>query len=65
MKIDNLKPIFVSDAVYYVLEKKLQGLDEQINTKDFLKHLEYKYPLLTFVKEIDAQVYFRKNSRIM
>jgi hypothetical protein len=65
MKIDNLKPIFVSDAVHYVLEKKLQGLDEQINTKDFLEHLEYKYPLLDFIKALDVKVYFRKNSRIM
>jgi len=51
--------------VYYVLEKKLQGLDEQINAADFLNHLEYKYPLFNFIKELDAKVYFMKNSRIM
>ena len=61
----NLKPIFVSDAVYYIIEKKLQWLDSHINTKDFLKHLEYKYPLLDFVKDLDAKIYFRKNSRVM
>ena len=64
-KIENLKPIFVSDAVYYVLEKKLQWLDEHINPKDFLEHLQYKYPLLSFVNDLDTEIYFKKNSRIL
>ena len=63
--IDSLKPIFVSDAVYYVIEKKLQWLDKHINPKDFLEHLHYKYPLLEFIKQLDTTIYFRKNSRIM
>lgn len=63
--IENLKPIFVSDAVYYVLEKKLQWLDEHINSKDFLEHLQYKYPLLSFVNDLDTEIYFKKNSRII
>ena len=64
-KIENLKPIFVSDAVHYVLEKKLQWLDEHINSKDFLEHLQYKYPLLDFIQNIDTEIYFKKNSRIL
>jgi hypothetical protein len=60
-----LKPIFVSDAVYYVIEKKLQGLDEHINPKDFLSHLQYKYPLFDFIKELNTEIYFSKNSRVM
>lgn len=64
-KIENLKPIFVSDAVHYVIEKKLQWLDDHINPNDFLEHLQYKYPLLDFIQEIDTEIYFKKNSRIL
>lgn len=62
---DNLKPIFVSDAVYYVIDKKLQWLEDHINPDDFITHLKYKYPIFDFVDELDAKIYFRKNSRIM
>ena len=64
-KIENLKPIFVSDAVYYVIEKKLQWLDEHINPKDFLEHLQYKYPFFDFIKDLNLNIYFSKNSRVM
>ncbi len=64
-QFDDLRPIFVSDAVYYVIEKKLQWLEEHLNQKDFIEHLEYKYPLFDFIKYLDAKIYFRKNSRIM
>lgn len=64
-QFDNLRPIFVSDAVYYVIEKKLQWLEEHLNQKDFIEHLQYKYPLFAFIKTLDAKIYFRKNSRIM
>lgn len=64
-QFDNLRPIFVSDAVYYVIEKKLQWLEEHLNPKDFIEHLKYKYPLFEFIKTLDAKIYFRKNSRIM
>jgi hypothetical protein len=63
--IENLRPIFVSDAVYYIIEKKLQGLDEHINPKDFLDHLKYKYPLLDFISNLNTEVYFKQNSRVM
>jgi len=62
---DDLRPIFVSDAVYYVIEKKLQWLEEHINPKDFIEHLEYKYPLFDFIKDLDVEIYFKTNSRIM
>lgn len=62
---ENLYPIFVSDAVYYVIEKKIQGLDEHINFQDFIEHLQYKYPLLDFIKDIKEWIYFKKNSRAL
>ncbi|MCP4523912.1 MAG: DUF1704 domain-containing protein, partial [Candidatus Gracilibacteria bacterium] len=64
-KNNKLKPIFVSDAVYYVIEKKIAGNESDINSKKFIEHLQYKYPLLDFISEIDPKVYFRKNSRVM
>jgi hypothetical protein len=51
--------------VYYVIEKKIQGLDKHINFQDFIEHLQYKYPLLGFIKNIKEGIYFKKNSRAL
>jgi hypothetical protein len=40
-------------------------LEDHINPDDFITHLKYKYPIFDFVDELDAKIYFRKNSRIM
>jgi hypothetical protein len=65
IQLNDLKPIFVSDAVYYIIEHKINGKDDNLNEQDFLKYLQKKYPLLWFINELDLSIYFWKYSRVI
>ena len=50
-KINIIKPLFISDAVYFILNEKLKGEEWNITWWKFLKYLKNKYPMFNFFKE--------------
>ena len=50
-KIEILKPLFISDAVYYSIDKKLNWKGSKINSEWFYKYLKNKYPIFNFTKQ--------------
>jgi hypothetical protein len=49
--IEILKPLFISDAVYFAISEKLKWNVWNINWDDFYKYLQEKYPIFNFTKE--------------
>lgn len=64
VEIEDLLPIFVSDAVYFVIEHTLWWTESDISELNFIEYLKNKYPLFPFSEKIDASIYFGKNSRV-
>lgn len=64
-KNNSLMPLFISDAVYYVIKNKLKGSDNNINKEKFQAYLIEKYPLFEFIHNIDYELYFWKDSRVI
>lgn len=53
-KLNLLKPLFISDAVYYIISERLKNIDWEkvkINSLWFYKYLQEKYPIFNFTKE--------------
>jgi hypothetical protein len=50
-KIEIIKPLFISDTVYYIVNEKLEWREWNINWKGFYKYLEDKYPIFNFTKQ--------------
>ncbi|MDD2871255.1 MAG: hypothetical protein PHS49_04655 [Candidatus Gracilibacteria bacterium] len=53
-KLNLLKPLFISDAVYYIISERLKSIDGEkvkINSLGFHKYLQEKYPIFNFTKE--------------
>lgn len=50
-KLDIIHPLFISDAVYFIISKKLKDEKVKISSAWFLEHLKEKYPIFDFKKE--------------
>ncbi len=53
-KTNTIKPLFLSDAVYFIVTEKLKWEEWNIDSKHFYKYLKDKYPIFDFtLKEIE------------
>jgi len=50
-KIEIIKPLFISDAVYFIVNEKLEWREWSINWENYYKYLQKKYPIFNFTKE--------------
>lgn len=57
-QIEILKPMFISDAVYFILNEKVNWKKWDINWEKFYNFLEKKYPILNFSKEQIKEISF-------
>lgn len=58
-----LKPLFISDAVYFIITQKLEWKKWNITSWEFHKYLKDKYPIFNFtIKEIENISYKTKRN---
>jgi hypothetical protein len=50
-KIEILKPLFISDAVYFSINQRLNWKEWRINSEWFYEYLKDKYPIFNFTKQ--------------
>lgn len=64
-KIDLIKPLFIADVIYYSIKQKLlHWKNTKINSQNFYKYLQDKYPLFNFSKEQIDSISFKTKSNI-
>jgi len=62
--IQILKPLFLSDAVYFIVTEKLKWEEWNINTKNFYKYLKDKYPIFDFSIEEIEKISFKTKRNV-
>ncbi|MFK7779851.1 MAG: hypothetical protein QM490_01775 [Candidatus Gracilibacteria bacterium] len=59
-----LKPLFISDAVYFIVGEKLKGEKGNINSIEFYKYLQKKYPIFNFTLEEIENISFKTKRNV-
>ena len=63
-KIKMIKPLFISDAVYYIVNEKLKWNDWNITWDEFYKYLKGKYPIFQLSKEFISSVSYKTKRNV-
>ena len=63
-KIEMIKPLFISDAVYYVVNEKLKWNDWNITWDKFYNYLKNKYQIFQFSRELIAKVSYKTKRNV-
>jgi len=54
--LEIIKPLFISDAIYFIINEKLKWEEWNITWESFYKYLQKKYPIFNFTREQINQV---------
>lgn len=63
-KIDIMKPLFISDAVYFAITEKLEWREWNITWESFYKYLQEKYPIFNFTQEQIKEVSYKTKRNV-
>ncbi len=63
-KIELVKPLFISDAIYFVINEKLNGNKWDINHEKFYDYLKKKYSIFDFSLEEVKKVSYTTKSNV-
>lgn len=54
--VEIIRPLFISDAIYFIINEKLKWEEWNITGESFYKYLQEKYPIFDFSREQISQV---------